>query len=112
MGIVWNLGSTGFQACFMSDMKQMQAKAGEQTEKRTEDCCESDPCCENDEITNAEKQAEFEAMQQRMESTMKIMMGVAILFAIGISALFGWVIWKLTRPAIVAEFKGDSQLPA
>jgi hypothetical protein len=48
---------------------------------------------------------EFQAQFQTM---MSVMMIFSVIMAVGMSALFGWIIKRLISPAIKTEFVGDS----
>jgi hypothetical protein len=45
--------------------------------------------------------AEFQAQFQAMRTVFLV---VAVVFSIGVSAVFGWIIWRLRSASIVAEF--------
>jgi hypothetical protein len=45
--------------------------------------------------------AEFQAQFQAMRT---VFLAVAVVFSIGVSAVFGWIIWRLRSASIVAEF--------
>lgn len=44
-------------------------------------------------------------LQQQLEVMQTIMQIAMLIFALGFSALFGWIIWRLRSPAIAAEFR-------
>lgn len=128
LGIAWNLGGLIFQQSFMGDMEEMQEKSFEQMEqyerkeherqlaKAEEDpCCENtDPCCkepltwEERQKRIDERKAQWREMNQKSKNMMTLMTTIGILTALLFSAIEGWIIWKLTRPAIVKEFKTDT----
>ena len=130
LGIAWNIASLGFQLSMKGEMEAFQQQAFEQMnqyekkdgatqDEKTDDepCCESDPCCNKEPLSAEEQQqrieeqrARWEEMNQQSNRMMSIMMMFALLTTVVFSAVEGWIIWKLTRPEIVAEFKNNNGL--
>lgn len=124
LGIAWNVAGLAMQQSVKSEMMLMQERSFEQMEeyerkefereqtKAEEDpCCEkTDPCCKKP-LTWEERKQRLDEQKARMaefdqkgKSMMTIITIVSIIFALIFSAIEGWIIWKLTRPEIVAEF--------
>lgn len=75
LGILWNLGGFVLQQMMMSEMLSLQPTGA---------------------------QADFENQMQGFMVGMRIFSAI---FAIGFSALFAWIAWRLMSPRIVAEFE-------
>ncbi len=132
LSIAWNFGGFGVQYTMMSDFgslhgtsmtlmtkEEMEDKAKRNYEKvlaRYEDkeCCEkTDPCCKKpltyeEQLKKLEEnQAQQIKIQGEMKGMFKGMMIFGIFMILIMSAIEGWIVWKLTRPQIVREFKPD-----
>lgn len=71
-----------------------------------EECCESDPCCNKNKSDNNEmKKERAEEMRKEMRDSFNSFIWVSYIMALIFSLIEIFIIWKLTRPHIVAEFK-------